>query len=504
MREDWENIIYKDAVYKISTSKQKLKQKEYLTDGAFPIVDQGQDLIGGYTNDETRILNCDLPVIVFGDHTKNIKLIDFQFAPGADGTKILEPSKFIVPEYISYLTKILVFKIKDKGYARHYQHIEKEFLPLAPLPIQRAIVSKTEELFSDLDNGIANLKKAQEQLKIYRQAVLKKAFEGDLTKEWREKQTNLPTAEELLKQIKEERQNHYEKQIEDWKKAVKEWEKNGKEGKKPSKPKTLQIFTISNEIKKELPVLQFECFWFALGNLFKYSPQNGLYKPSSDYGTGTDIIRIDNFYEGKIIKETGFKKVRLSDKDIEKYLIQNEQILINRVNSINYLGKSGLVNSIKKNTVFESNIMKLSVLKNMLLPNYLTHYLTSLLGIREIRRFAKHAVNQASINQTDVSLTPIPICSIPEQHQIVQEIETRLSVCDKVEESITESMGKAKALRQSILKKAFEGKLLSKEDIAACKQEKDYDPASVLLEKIKAEKLEKEQEAKKTKKKSRK
>ena len=62
----------------------------------------------------------------------------------------------------------------------------------------------TEELFSDLDNGIANFKTAQEQLKIYRQAVLKKAFEGELTKEWREKQSNLPTAEELLKQIKEE------------------------------------------------------------------------------------------------------------------------------------------------------------------------------------------------------------------------------------------------------------------------------------------------------------
>ena len=256
MREDWEVLLYSDAVYKISTSKQKLKQKQYLKSGSFPIVDQGQDLIGGYTNDENRVIECDLPVIVFGDHTKIIKLIDFKFAPGADGTKILEPSKYILPQYLKILTEILAFKIKDNGYARHYQHIEKEFLPLAPLNIQRAIISKTEELFSDLDNGIANFKKAQAQLKIYRQAVLKKAFEGELTKEWREKQTNLPTAEQLLKQIKEERQNHYDQQISDWKKAVKEWEKIGKESQRPIKPKKLaELPTLKEDVLDKLPLI---------------------------------------------------------------------------------------------------------------------------------------------------------------------------------------------------------------------------------------------------------
>jgi type I restriction enzyme S subunit len=86
---------------------------------------------------------------------------------------------------------------------------------------------------------------------------------------------------------------------------------------------------------------------------------------------------------------------------------------------------------------------------------------------------------------------PFPLCSKEEQHQIVQEIESRLSVCDKVEENITESLEKAKALRQSILKKAFEGTLLSEEEIATCKAAPDYEPASILLEKIKVEKKKK-------------
>jgi hypothetical protein len=79
-------------------------------------------------------------------------------------------------------------------------------IDLPPLPEQRAIVSKIEQLFSELDNGIANLKLAQEQLKVYRQAVLKKAFEGELTKKWREQQTDLPDAGDLLDQIKKERE----------------------------------------------------------------------------------------------------------------------------------------------------------------------------------------------------------------------------------------------------------------------------------------------------------
>ena len=132
MREDWEEILYKDAVYKISTTKQKLKQKEYSQFGEFPIIDQGQDKIGGYSDDKDRILDCKLPVVVFGDHTKCVKLINFEFIPGADGTKVLEPKQGIEPKYISTLTHVLVHKIKDKGYARHYQHIEKENLPLPP------------------------------------------------------------------------------------------------------------------------------------------------------------------------------------------------------------------------------------------------------------------------------------------------------------------------------------------------------------------------------------
>ena len=91
------------------------------------------------------------------------------------------------------------------------------------------------------------------------------------------------------------------------------------------------------------------------------------------------------------------------------------------------------------------------------------------------------------------------IPSAQEQKQIVQEIESRLSVCDNLEQSIKESLEKSEALRQSILKKAFDGSLLSDLEIEQCKQEKDYEHANVLLERIKSEKIAKEKADKKAK-----
>mgnify|MGYP004701890801 FL=1 len=105
----------------------------------------------------------------------------------------------------------------------------------------------------------------------------------------------------------------------------------------------------------------------------------------------------------------------------------------------------------------------------------------------EIRLLSSGGV-QPNLNLSIIKNTIIPFPEPKEQHQIVQEIESRLSVCDKVEETIVESLEKSKALRQSILKKAFEGKLLSKQELAACKAAPDYEPAKVLLKRIKAEK----------------
>lgn len=366
---------------------------------------------------------------------------------------------------------------------------------VAPIAEQRRIVTKIGELFSELDKGIESLRAAKYKLDVYRQAVLKHAFEGKLTAQWREENRDkLEMPEQLLARIKQERVVRYEQQLQEWKDAVKEWEEGGRTGKKPTKPKPLSDPTpISQEDRGRLPDLPERWTWVRLGQLFSISPQNGVYKPASAYGSGTQIIRIDDFYDGRLNRRTGFRKLHLNNEEIKKYKVQNSDLIINRVNSIEYLGKCALVEGLTESTVFESNIMRCCVIEDVVSQVYVTAYLASHEGRNRICENAKHAVNQASINQTDVSNTLFPITSTDEQLLIVKKIEYKLSQTDMLISEIERHIKKAEVLRQSILKKAFSGQLVP--------QDPDDEPASKLLDRIKAERAARSQNNKRAKRK---
>lgn len=490
MSENWLEIDYKTVVNKITTSNKKLKQKEYLVEGKFPVIDQGQEFIGGYTNDETKLLDCQLPVLVFGDHTKIVKLVNYQFAPGADGTKVLEPKSYFEPKLLHYFTQVLVLKIKDKGYARHYQDIEKSRIPLPPSLEQKAIVVKIEELFSELDNGIENLKTALAKLKIYRQAVLKKAFEGEFTREWRERQTNLPTAEELLKTIKQEREIHYQQQLDEWKSAVKEWEKNGSIGKKPSKPKTQKILDeLTDQTINELPELDKYWKWTTIDNLISFEPNaikagpfGSSLKKSFYTETGykiygqEQVISGDPYYGDYYIDEAKYQ-------ELSSCKIKPDDILISLVGTV---GKVLILPNDTEAGIINPRLIKVELHKKHYLSKMFKYYFESSF-LKSIYKIHSHGATMDIITMGIIQSLPYPICSLQEQYQIIQEIESRLSVCDKIEETITNSLAKAESLRQSILKKAFEGNLLTPQELEAIRNHPDYESAEELLKRIKQE-----------------
>mgnify|MGYP002621433487 CR=1 FL=1 len=180
----WKWIALLDAFENKTSSQKKVPTNEYLKHGQYAIIDQGQEFIGGYTNDESKVFKDNLPVIIFGDHTRNIKFIDFPFAQGADGIKVLKPKDFLDAIFFYYGLKNIVFP--DLGYRRHFPLFKNFYFPLPPtLAEQQRIVSRIESLFAKLDEAKDKAQSVVDGSELRRAAILHKAFTGELTAKWR-------------------------------------------------------------------------------------------------------------------------------------------------------------------------------------------------------------------------------------------------------------------------------------------------------------------------------
>ncbi|NLZ46184.1 MAG: hypothetical protein GX896_05780 [Clostridiales bacterium] len=348
---------------------------------------------------------------------------------GAVGSTLMkiEAKEGIEKDYLFYFLLSLYKKINTNPRGVGIPHVEPSLLWTSELiirsiPEQRAIVQKIENYFELLDKGIADLKTAQEQLKIYRQAVLKKAFEGRFTN------------------------------------------KNVKEGELPEGWKLVKLREVA-EINPKLP-------------------------NKEEINSSLEI----QFLPMKLVEEE-INKIHLIETrlfhEVQKGsytpFIEND-IIFAKVTPCMENGKIAITKNLKNGIGYGSSEFHVIRCIGEILNTYIFHYVVQ-------SRFRKEAENQmtGAVGLRRVPkkflenyFIPFPP-TLSEQHTIVREIESRLSVCDKVEQSISESLEKAEALRQSILKKAFEGKLLSGEEIAQCKQEADYEPANVLLERIRKE-----------------
>ena len=393
---DWKWVKLGEVCDKISLNKIKIKQKDYLEEGLYPVVDQGQSLIGGYYNNESLLIPNSPPYIIYGDHTKIKKYINFNFIAGADGVKVLKAKETINSKFLFY--SLFTIKIEDKGYARHFQLLEKELFLLPPKSTQQAIVSKIEELFSELDKGIENMRTAQQQLKTYRQAVLKWAFEGKLTNE------------------------------------------NVKDEELPKGWKLVNMDFLLSNLKKGMGT----------------GPFGTMLKKHEHQKIGVPVLGIENIGEGVFQMPN---KIFVTDEkaiELKNFRVQENDIIISRSGTV---GEICLLPKKMENSIISTNLIRVSLNLEIINPKYFVYLFQGGKVRQQVLDLCKGS-SRAFLNQTILNSLDIPFCSLKEQNKIIQEIERRLSVADKMEESITQSLQQAEALRQSILKKAFEGKLL--------------------------------------------
>ncbi len=313
-------------------------------------------------------------------------------------------------------------------------HVDPEVLwslevPLAPLAEQRRIIAKLETLLGKVDACQQRLAKIPLLLKRFRQSVLAAACSGRLTADWREERAADGT-------------DHTDG--------------NG-------------------EFPRTWTFVRF-------GELISDGPQNGLYKPASFYGGGTLIVRIDTFYDGTIAAWSELKRVRLTQKERNQFVLRNGDIVINRVNSLKFLGKAALVRKLKEACVYESNMMRLRLDTTRALPDYAILYLQSPPGVAELRKNAKHAVNQSSINQEDVKAATFNLPPLAEQQEIVRRVEALFTLADQIEVRFQKAQEQVDKLTPSLLARAFCGKLVP--------QDPADERAERLLERIKSGKQE--------------
>lgn len=419
-------------------------------------------------------------VLLAGNGNFNVKYYKGKFN-AYQRTYVIKP-KIVNGKWLYYLIMHHIAKITAGARGSTIKYLRISDITecpvyLVPLNHQKRIVAKIEELFSELDNGIASLKTAREQLNVYRQAVLKHAFEGKLTAKWREENADkLESPEQLLARIQHEREARYQFQLEDWKIAQKKWEANGKEGKKPSKPKSLKDFgEFQEDVLIRLPTLADSWVWKKLGFLTT-GVEYGTSAKSSETGS-TPVIRMGNLQNGHI---DWSDLVYTSDLDeIEKYSLRKNDLLFNRTNSSELVGKTAKYKG-EKPALFAGYLIRINQIETIALSDYINYFLNSHIAKQYGNSVKTDGVNQSNINGEKLQNYPFPFCSIEEQSVIVNMLEKKLSLTDACIRDIEHQLAKAETLRQSILKKAFSGQLVP--------QDPSDEPASKLLARIQAEK----------------
>lgn len=386
---------------------------------------------------------------------------------------------YFVRENENLHTKFSYYLLKSANLAKHEKSTAipglnrndayDEIVYLPPLAEQQRIVAKIEELFTELDAGIASLTTAQAQLKTYRQALLKHAFEGKLTAQWRAANAEkMEAASVLLRRIADERQSRYESE-------VAEWEAGGKTGRKPRPLKELPPLSAAE--LAELPELPDGWGWERIGQFSDVSGGLTKNQKRNSLPNKRPFLRVANVYANRLELDD-MHEIGIGDEEVERVLLQKGDLLIVEGNgSIEQIGRVAIWDGSIEGCVHQNHLIKTRPYPGIK-AKFILYFLMSELGRKFIVREASSTSGLNTLSLSKVNSLFAPICATTEQMEIIAALDAYSSQIDALEQTITTALQQAESLRQSILRKAFAGRLVP--------QDENDEPASVLLARIRA------------------
>ena len=415
--DNWMFIKLESLTFPVGSKANQISSKSVLKKGQWPVVSQSQKIIDGYSNENEKVISIksESPIIMFGDHTRNVKIIDFSFIIGADGTKFFKPL-LIDEKYLFFLISYVAGNLKNRGYARHYSLLKQELLPLPPLNEQLRIVSKIKSFealidkYDELEQKITSLE--LEFPEKFKKSILQYAIEGKLVKQ----DPNDEPASVLLERIKTEKEKLIKegkiKQDKNESYIYQGDDKNYYE-KIGNNVKQIEVPFNSNRVSK----------WIRLSDISKkiidgnHNPPKGKF-----YKTDFLMLSSQNINNDAIVELDKCRYLTKEQFDVEnkRTNISNNDILFTSVGTI---GRTCVYNGVL-NICFQRSVSIISTLIN---PYYLKIYLDS-------PKFQKKVLEEATgtaqkgfyLNQLSRSL--VLVYSFEYQNRIVNRVNKLLNI----------------------------------------------------------------------------
>lgn len=331
--------------------------------------------------------------------------------------------------------------------------IEELKMPIAPENEQKRIVAEIEKQFSRLDEAVDNLKRVKANLKRYKASVLKAAVEGKLTGAWRKANPDVESAGKLLERILAERRKKWEEA------ELAKMKAKGKEPKDDKWKKKYKEPDVADKINIELPKGWVIATVKQLSNRVQY----GSSSKTNEDSDGITVLRMGNLFEGHLLLDK-LKYLPKSHDEFPKLLLEPDDLLFNRTNSPELVGKTAVYKGKPYPCSFASYLIRARFI-NGVDPNFICYFINSNYGRQWIKSVVSQQVGQANVNGTKLQALSVPLPPHNEQGIIVLEVENKFSIIDGIEKEVDRNLIRADRLRQSVLKKAFSGKLIQSKEL---------------------------------------